>query len=209
MTTVEPPDYSLVLGGPLFHLYRKAHLSGDALELLWRRVLVISLVAWLPLLLLSELEGHVLHASVKIPFLYDVEAFVRFLVALPVLIAAELIVHRRVTGAVRKFVERRIVTGDDLPKFDLAIRSTARLRNSVALELLLVALVYTGGFWIWRSQIALGSATWYASPDKAHLISPSPVTGIASSASPFSSSYCSAGHCAWDSGSAFCGGFRN
>jgi hypothetical protein len=169
MTTAEPLDYSPVMGGPLVQLYRKAHLSDDDLELLWRRILVISLVAWLPLLLLSRLEGHALHGSVKTPFLYDVEASVRFLIALPVLIAAELIVHRRVTSAVSKFVQRRIVTGDDLPKFDLAIRSTTRLRNSVALEVLLVVLVYTGGSWIWRSQIALGSATWYAFPDKAHL----------------------------------------
>lgn len=33
----EPPDFSLVLGGPLYQLMRQAHLSGDALELLrWR-----------------------------------------------------------------------------------------------------------------------------------------------------------------------------
>ncbi len=165
----EPPDYSLVLGGPLFQLYRKAHLSGGALELLWRRILVISLSAWLPLLFLSTLEGHALHGSIRIPFLYDVEVYARFLVALPVLIAAELVVHRRVTGVVSRFVERRIVGGDDLPKFDLAIRSALRLRNSVALELMLLVLVFTLGHWVWRSQVALGAATWYASPDPAHL----------------------------------------
>jgi len=27
----EPPDFSLVLGGPLFQLFRRSHLSGDAL----------------------------------------------------------------------------------------------------------------------------------------------------------------------------------
>jgi hypothetical protein len=31
---------ALVLGGPLFQLLRRAHLSGDALELVRRRVLV-------------------------------------------------------------------------------------------------------------------------------------------------------------------------
>ena len=91
------------------------------------------------------------------------------LIALPVLIAAELVVHRRVTGVVSRFVERRIVAGDDLPKFDLAIRSTMRLRNSVALELMLLVLVFTLGHWVWRSQVALGAATWYSAPDKTHL----------------------------------------
>jgi hypothetical protein len=51
----DPYDFSVVLGGPLYQLVRHAHLSGDALELLRRRVIVISLFAWLPMLILSVL----------------------------------------------------------------------------------------------------------------------------------------------------------
>jgi hypothetical protein len=29
----EPEDFSLVLGGPLFQLFRKSHLAGDNLDL--------------------------------------------------------------------------------------------------------------------------------------------------------------------------------
>jgi len=53
-------DFSLVLGGPLFQLLRRAHLTGGTLELLRRRIFVISLLAWLPLLVLSALEGQAL-----------------------------------------------------------------------------------------------------------------------------------------------------
>ena len=166
---VGPPDFSLVLGGPLFQFYRRAHLSGDALELLRRRVLVITLFAWLPLLFLSALGGHALGGTIKIPFLFDVEANVRFLVALPVLIIADLVVHRRISPLIRKFVERHIVLDEDLPAYNAAVKSALRIRNSFAVEVMLVALVYTVGLWIWRSQIALGSATWYAAPTVTHL----------------------------------------
>ena len=44
-----PPDFSLVLGGPLFQLLRRSQLSGDALELARRRLIIIPLLAWLPL----------------------------------------------------------------------------------------------------------------------------------------------------------------
>ena len=37
----EAPDFSLVLGGPVFQLFRWAHLSGDTMELLKRRIIVI------------------------------------------------------------------------------------------------------------------------------------------------------------------------
>ena len=53
---------------------------------------------------------------VAIPFLYDIEAHVRFLVALPILIAAELVVHLRLLPIVRRFVERRIVSPEEMPR---------------------------------------------------------------------------------------------
>ena len=44
----ESLDFSLVLGGPLFQFLRRAHLSDDALDLVRQRIIVISLLAWLP-----------------------------------------------------------------------------------------------------------------------------------------------------------------
>ena len=163
------PDFSLVLGGPLFQLYRRAHLSGDALELLQRRVIVIVCIVWLPLLLLSAFSGHALSDAVAIPFLYDIEAHARFLIALPLLIIAELIVHRRVRKVVNRFLEQHIVPPEEIPRFDDAIESTLRWRNSVIAEVALVALVYTLGIWLWRNEIALGAASWYAFPDATQL----------------------------------------
>ena len=115
-------DFSLVLGGPVFQMLRKAHLEGGHLEHLKRRLIIITLFAWLPLLLLAtigSLPGNVGRLS----FFRDVEVQVRFLIALPILIAAELIVHMRLRLVVRRFVERRIVSPKNLPKFDAAIDS--------------------------------------------------------------------------------------
>jgi hypothetical protein len=161
-TLQESPDFSLVLGGPLYQLFRRARLSGSALELLQRRIVAFWVITWLPLLCLSALGGYALGGSAKIPFLRDLEAQVRFLVALPILIAAELIVHLRIRPVVQRFVERRIVIPEELPKFHAAIDSAMRVRNSIAVEVVLVILVWTVGHWIWRSQIALGAASWYA-----------------------------------------------
>jgi hypothetical protein len=159
------PDFSLVLGGPLFQLFRRAHLSGDALELLNRRVVIIACIAWVPLLILSLARGHAFGNAVRIPFLYDIEAQVRFLVALPILVIAELVVHRRLRPAVQQFVQRNIVTPEDIPGFNRAVESTLRLRNSVLIEVALIVIVYTVGIWVWRTEVALGAVSWYATPD--------------------------------------------
>jgi hypothetical protein len=161
----EPQDFSLVLGGPLFQFLRRSHLSDDALELVRRRIIVISLLAWLPLLALSALEGQALGGRAAVPFLMDVEAHARFLVALPLLIVAELVVHQRMRFVVRQFLERNLIPESALPRFDAAIKSAFWLRNSMLAEVLLIALVYmVGVLLIWRHYTALSTATWYAVP---------------------------------------------
>ena len=53
----QPDDFSLVLGGPLYHFFIRARIDNDTLGLVKRRTIVISLFTWLPLLLLSFLPG--------------------------------------------------------------------------------------------------------------------------------------------------------
>jgi len=159
------PDFSLVLGGPLFQLLCRAHLSDDALTMVRQRIIVISLFAWLPLLVLSALEGRMLGGSATVPFLLDLDVHIRFLVALPLLIAAELVVHRRMRSLVQQFLERRLIPEGAMGRFDAAIASAFRLRNSALAEILLIALVYGIGILIvWRHYVALDAATWYATP---------------------------------------------
>jgi len=164
----EPQDFSLVLGGPLFQLLRRAHVTGDALELVRRRTIVIALLAWLPLLVLSALEGQALGGRVAVPFLRDVDVHVRFLVALPLLIVAELVVHQRMRFVVRQFRERRLIPASATGAFEAAIASAFRLRNSVLAELAVFAFVYLVGVSvIWRHYATLATPTWYATPTDA------------------------------------------
>ena len=167
----QPSDFSLVLGGPIFQLFRRSRLAGDGLELLYRRLLIVTLVAWLPLLLLSML-GSSASSFGRLSFFHDVEVHVRFLVALPVLIVAELVVHSRIRPVVRCFVERRIVLSQDLTRFHGAIDSATRLRNSIPAEVGLLILVYTFGLWFWHGRVAFDTPTWYANPGGRWHLSP-------------------------------------
>jgi len=162
------PDFSLVLGGPLYQMFVRSHLSGTTLELLRRRVVVFAAITWLPLLLLSAVTGALYQGS-RLPFLVDFETHVRFLVALPLLIYGELIVHTRLRGVVESFITRSIVIPEELSKFRAAIASSMKLRNSVIVEIGLLILAYSLGHWIWRNELALGTATWYAATDGANL----------------------------------------
>jgi hypothetical protein len=156
-------DFSLVLGDPVFRFLRKARLCGDHLELLYRRLITITSIAWVPLLLLDRLGSQAAGIG-RLSFLHDVEVQVRFLVALPVLIGAELIVHSRIRPVVRRFVERGIVRVEDLPRFEAAIEAAARLRNSIPVEVALLISIFTVGLWLRNSRFGIDSPTWYAMP---------------------------------------------
>ena len=157
-------DFSLVHGGPLFQLLLRAHLSSDSLTLVARRVIVFVLITWVPLLVLSALEGHLLDRDVAVPFLRDLETHIRFLVVVPLLLAAELVVHTRLMPVVRAFLDRDLIGAADDERFDTAVNSAFRLRNSVLAEVLMFVLVYgVGVLVVWR-HTALEASTWYAQP---------------------------------------------
>ena len=173
----EPPDFSLVLGGPLFQLLVRSRLANPALELIQRRIVCLTLFAWLPLLLFSLVAGKAWVGG-GLPFLKDIEMHARFLVALPLLIGAELLVHRRLRLVVAQFIERDIVTEAVLPRFKAIIASAMELRNSAAFELILLILIFVGGHYLWSAgsviaNIGTSTTTWYAtSTDGSTQISP-------------------------------------
>ena len=87
----------------------------------------------------------------------------RLLIAAPLLILAEVRVHRVLPQIVRIFVDRGLIPDAARPQFDAAIASAMRLRNSVVAELLLIAFVYGVGMtFVWRDQLALDVNSWYA-----------------------------------------------
>ena len=154
-----------MLGGPLYQVLRRTHLAGDGLQLLRRRIVVLTGFAWVPLLVLSVVEGHAWGPSVALPFLYDVDTHVRFLVAMPLLILAEMVVHQRIRPTALQFLDRHLIPDSARAAFDEAIASAMRWRNSVAAEIALMAVVYIVGVgFLWRTQIALIATSWHGAP---------------------------------------------
>jgi hypothetical protein len=152
-------DFSLVLGGPLYQLYLRTRLARPPLDLMRRRIIGLSLICWMPPLLLALLQGH-LFGGVSVPFLLDVGAHTRFLGALPLLIGAELFVHVRIRLIAQQFLERGIIAKDDRSRFEDLVTSTMRLRNSILVEVLLLLLALSG-HWVVSEFLTLQVDTWY------------------------------------------------
>jgi hypothetical protein len=124
-------------------------------------MLVLSMICWLPLILLAGFSGHLI-AGVRDPFLRDPEVHIRFLVALPILIASEVLVDRRMRPIVAQFQARSIIDPQDQSRFRDVIASAMRLCNSVTAEIVLLIFVSTFGYWVWSQKTSLNVSSWYA-----------------------------------------------
>ncbi len=154
-------DFSLFLGGPMYQFLIRVGLVKPPLDRLKWRLLVITTVAWVPLLILTILDGRFL-GGVRVPFFHDFEVQARLLALIPLLIAAEVTIHGRTAAMIRQFRERQIVTGALEDRFREINESAMRIRNSIPLEAGLAVVVLVVGRLTWQGLAALESDTWYA-----------------------------------------------
>jgi hypothetical protein len=139
----------------------ETHPSVSAMR---RRVIAIVLLAWLPLLLLSALDGKA-WGGVDAAFLTDLEVHVRFLLAVPLLLLAEGVVRRRLAPLLQQFLVRRLLPEESIPRFEAAVAAASRRRDSKLAQAVLLVIVYGVGIGVvWRHYGVLDAATWYATP---------------------------------------------
>lgn len=160
----EAGQFSLVPGGPLFGFLVRTHMADEELHLVQRRIVLAVLVMWAPVMGLAAWQGALVGPGRTV--MNDVGFQLRFLVAAPLLILAELIVHRRMRLIVSQFTARDLVPASEAGRFADAVADAMRLRNSAVAELLLLVLVYAaGGLYTLHRYETLRGAAWYAAGD--------------------------------------------
>jgi hypothetical protein len=159
-------EFSLVSGGLFNAFLVRLHLLKAPVELLPQRILVASALAWLPLLFLALLDGNAWGSKVGLPFLYDVATHARCLVAIPLVLLADLHAHTRMPPMVQEFTKRGIVTEADVPEFERILALGPKLTGSVYPEIILLVVAYTAGHLVWAHVFNVSSTSWYfSSPD--------------------------------------------
>lgn len=156
------PEFSLVRGAPSNALAERLGLATrEPDKLIWLGLLLAA-VSWVPLLVLALAEGQAWDGAVALPFLRDAEVHVRSLLAVPLLIVADVIVQQRMQGVAQQFLERGLIPPGGRAQFDAALARVERLRTSKLAETVLILLVYgVGVMLLWRTQLALDLPTWY------------------------------------------------
>ena len=126
-------------------------------------IVILPLIAWLPLLVLTAIDGKLLPGSVQTPFLLDLAAHIRLLAALPLFLLAARVAEARLLPTIHQFLARRIVPEGSADKFDAAVASAFRLGDSILADILIIVVIYlVDTFLVWRTFAANPDTTWYA-----------------------------------------------
>jgi hypothetical protein len=149
-------------GGPSYRLMQRVGLIRGDDPSVPRRVVAFLLLTWVPLVILCLWEGRAVAATAEESFLLDFTAYARFFIGLPLLIAAEVIVGPKLTAAGMHFVEAGFVRDEDYPAFDHAIARTARRREALWPELVMLVLALIGA-WTFTVETVSGgvTGTWH------------------------------------------------
>ena len=166
-------DFSIVLGGPVYDFLQRIGLVRLGLPNIFRRIIAVIVITWVPLLLLSIKDGLVIGDAVKIALLHDYSTYGRLLIGLPLLLVAEVVIDPAIRSAVREFVDARLIQEKELPEFERVLYRAQRLRDSVIPELALLLLAFfpvflfqhewqTGAISSWHSTAkGLTAAGWW------------------------------------------------
>src|SRR5262245_37970439 len=132
-------EFNLVRGGFSNRVAERLGLVTKASRRSLKVALLLA-VTWVPLLLMALASGHLTGTAVKVPFLHDPEVHARFLIVLPLLELAELIVAISLAGQVKHLREMGVVPEHEQGRFEAACAEVLALRGSAGAELMIVVL---------------------------------------------------------------------
>ena len=154
-------NFSIVVGGPVYDLLLRFHLVRQTLPNVWRRIIALMALIWLPLLVLSFSEGLAFGHEVRIPFLYDLAMYGRFLLGLPLLLFAEIGIDPAIRQAVSEFVNARLVPDREFPQFRSFLQRVQKVRDSWIPEIILLVLAFFPTFLFQHGWVTGGVTSWH------------------------------------------------
>lgn len=138
-STVE--DFSLTKGGLFYHLLLRLGLQGTSKKDYLRRSLLLVSITWLPLFILTALQGLAWGNKVEVTFLKDFADHAKFLIVIPLLVFAEGSVDSRLKEMTSHLFSAGILNDNDIPAYNAIRKSITKLSESLIADIVILLLV--------------------------------------------------------------------
>ena len=155
-------DLVFELGGPAYRLMQRLRIIKGADPSVARRSIAFVAITWLPLLVLTAVEGHALGPTPRSAFLLDFATYARFFLAVPLIFAAENVVGPRMRSAALRLMLGGVISPESRSEFAAAVDRVRRRREAYWPEILFLLIALAGVWFVSIEQISgLGTTTWH------------------------------------------------
>jgi hypothetical protein len=127
-----------------------------------RRAIIVTAVAWIPLVLLAAFQGLAIGPTPRESVLLDPSAYGRYLVGLPLLVLAERVVLQRLSKILRHFGSSGLIAEADQTAYIALIERTRRLIGHPSVDLALLLLAYVATLALTDRLYPAERSTWVA-----------------------------------------------
>ncbi|HEX5632256.1 MAG TPA: hypothetical protein VFX50_03475 [Gemmatimonadales bacterium] len=159
---LQPITASIASGGLVFGVLRRLGMVSDGTLKPGRGIAFIILVTWVPLAVLCALDG-TLVGTVQVPFLRDPAVHARLLLALPLLLVAEVVVTLMARRSIGELEDRRLLREEDRADLQAAVDRMVRARDSRMVELIILVGA-AALLWLSRHSViadrVVGASSW-------------------------------------------------
>jgi hypothetical protein len=130
----------LSTGGLFYSLLVRSHSQTHGQYNTRRRIIILSALSWLPLLLLSAFEGNLINHEIALSFINDLRPYVRYLIAIPILIVADTIVDPLIAGVIRSLETSGILPSEKKATYKKAFEILDRRNDSIIADIVIIGL---------------------------------------------------------------------
>ena len=132
--------FQLSTGGLIYWLLIRIHAQAPDHYHTKRRILLFCTLTWVPLILLSAFEGNLINHEISISFISDLKPYVRYLVALPLLIVADILIDPLIVAIISNIGSSGIITGDNKSAFERAFKTLDRRNDSFVADIVIIGI---------------------------------------------------------------------
>jgi hypothetical protein len=153
-------------------ILEKLHLEKGYESYNYRKAIMLSLVLWLPMLILTFIENTAYGSIIKIPFILDYVVYARFFVALPMLFYAQKTVQHQSNNTIKYFLDSGIISDNNVEDFQRKLKRILELRDSKLSRIILFVFAYVIVFIFWKSfDESYVESSWLISRKGVHALS--------------------------------------
>jgi hypothetical protein len=139
--TFSEHQFSIVKGGLLDRLWILLKIAKPNRNSTLGKILFFISVTWIPLLILTMIEGLLWTDAIDLSFSEEFATHIRFLVAIPLFVIAEVIIDHRVKLSLSQFNRSGLLTEEGKVNFELAKRKADQMSESIWAESVILALI--------------------------------------------------------------------